>query len=225
MRKIQTKYTKFPINALAFIGDSLSLNFVWGTLAYEFYPAVLQEKLQNLDCNVLVRNFGISGQTSTQMKARKGCLTQFSKNKIVGIYAGTNDPSNGISAATTTQNIKDIALEQLQLGAKVIVCLEHYNNYSTGDTTATPSGSTLTLWNAQKQAYTDLVATYPNQIIFCDFYGYMRNLINTGVVTQGDASAWNVADGNIHLNANGEKTLAEALLKTIQDNGWINDLK
>lgn len=221
MSRTRTITTNYPYNALAFMGDSITMNFVWGTMAYQFYSAVLQSYLQGLGCNVVCRNFGVSGNTSTQMLNRFAAMYQVDIPKIAVIYGGINDPGNSISSATTTSNLQSMAQTMLNKGSKVIICLRHYNNFSVnGDTTATPSGATLTLWQAEQQAYTNLIGANAGNIATCDFYGYMRNLINTGAVTQGDWTAWNVADQNTHLNANGEKVLADALLATIQAQGW-----
>lgn len=227
MRKIQTTYTKFNTNSIACMGDSITLNFIWGTFAYQFYPAALQGLLQSQGCKVKCRNFGVSGNTTTQMQSRFNSMTQFDKPKIAIIYGGINDPGASISQATSTANIQSMAQTMLNNGAKVIICGRHYNNYSTGgDTTPTPQGTTLTVWQAEKQAYDNLVGSNAGKIAFCDFYAYMRNLINTGVVTQGDWTQWHVADQNTHLNANGESVLASALLATIQaQSGWIDLLK
>lgn len=223
MRKIQTTYKKFDVHSIDCMGDSITLNYIWGTMAYEYYPTVLQGLLKEQGCNVKCRNFGVSGNTTTQMLARFGAMTQYDTPKISAIYGGIND---GTAYSTITNNLKTMATNMITAGSKVIICLVHYNNYTSGgDTTPTPQGSKLDLWNAQKQAYTDLVALYPNDIAFCDFYAYMRNLIDTAVVTQGDWTAFHVADGNVHLNANGEKTLAQALLASIQAQNWDDLLK
>lgn len=227
MRKIQTSYTKFNTNSIACMGDSITLNFIWGTLAYQFYSAVLQGLLQSQGCKVKCHNFGVSGNTTTQMQSRINAMTQFDIPKIAIIYGGINDPSNSISQATSTSNIQSMAQTMLNKGSKVIICGKHYANYSTnGDTTETPQGSTLTVWQAENQAFQNLVGANAGNIAFCDFYAYMRNLIDTGKVTQGDWTQWHVADQNIHLNANGESVLANALLSTIQaQSGWIDLLK
>jgi lysophospholipase L1-like esterase len=161
------------------------------------------------------------------MLNRVNAMTQYDVPKIAIIYGGTNDPGNSISTATTTSNLQSMAQMMLNAGAKVIICLQHYDNFSAnGDTTATPSGSTGTTWNAQKQAYTNLVGANSGKIALCDFYGYMRNLIDTGKEVQGDWASWHVADQNVHLSAKGELYLAQALLQTIQaQNGWIDLLK
>jgi lysophospholipase L1-like esterase len=224
VRKIQTNYKKFNNNSIACMGDSITLNFIWGTQAYQYYSAVLQDSLQGLGCTVQCRNFGVSGTTTTNMLARFGAMTQYDIPKIAVIYGGINDPGNAISSATTTSNIQSMAQNMLSKGSKVIICGRHYNNYSIGgDSTSTPSG---TVWQAEKQAYDNLIGANAGKVAFCDFYVYMRNLINAGTVTQGDWEAWHVADQNVHLNANGEKTLADALLATIQtQSGWIDLLK
>lgn len=224
MRKIQSSYTKFKDKFIEFMGDSITQNYAYNIQIHHYFPTVLQDKLNALGCNMLSRNFGISGNTTTQMLARFSAMLQFGTPQIAVIYGGIND---GTAYETITNNLKTMATTMLNAGSKVIICLVHYNNYTAdGSATELPEGATLLLHNAQKQAYTDLSALYPGDIAYCDFYAYMRNLIDTGVVAQGDWSAWNVADKNVHLNANGQNVLADALLATIQaQTGWITLLK
>lgn len=90
MRKIQTNYEKFPTHFISCMGDSITQNYIWGPKPHEYYPAVLQELLKNEGCAVTCRNFGISGNTTTQMLARFSSMTQYEIPDIAVIFAVSN---------------------------------------------------------------------------------------------------------------------------------------
>lgn len=89
------------------IGDSITYNTTLYTKPYEFYPAWLQKFLnEDHGCHLKCRNFGTSGNTTTQMLDRVHTLLQFEIPEIAIIMGGVNDPGNAINQATTQSNIQ-----------------------------------------------------------------------------------------------------------------------
>jgi lysophospholipase L1-like esterase len=95
-----------------------------------------------------VFNGGISGETSTQIRSRMlAATTRF--NDSVIIWAGRNDPANGISSTTTKANI-----------AAMVAALGHtrYLILSIPNSSAEPSGSSA--YNAIVTLNSDLATIY-----------------------------------------------------------------
>lgn len=216
-----------PRKTLAAMGDSLTHNVTLGVRPDQFWPERLAVKLREEGVSVRARNFGKSGNTSTQMLARFGHMTRYDVPLIAGIWAGANDPGNSIAGATTQANIEQMARTLLDAGTQYIVIGNtQYLNYTTGgDTTTTQTSTYATLKGFQKAAADALKAAYPGRVAYCDTYEHMRQLIVSGVDTQGSAS-WHVAGTNQHLNAYGEQIVADAMRATIQAQpGWLDALK
>jgi lysophospholipase L1-like esterase len=100
---------------------------------------------------------------------------------------------------------------------RIVYGLMHYYNYSSGgDTHSTPLASNVTMRALQSAA-----AAAVTGAVTCNFWNWMDNLIQTGAAVQGSYS-WHVLDSNIHLNANGEMIIAQALYATIAaQTGWL----
>lgn len=106
-----------------------------------------------------------------------------------------------------------VASTAVTLGAAYVAVIgQGYRNYPTGGDTTGGTSTNANLIAAQSAAATATGAT------FIDLYAYQRARILAG--TDADlsagfvaASAWNVADGNIHHNAYGHAIVAEALLQ------------
>lgn len=227
-RKIQTTYTRYPTKTLASIGDSLTFNPTYAVRSTQYYTCRAAVGLNALGCVVRDRDFGVSGQTSTQMAARAAVLTRFGTPTLGVVWAGHNDVSNGINAATTTANIKSLAETLFAGGASyVVVCSTHYWNFSTPDPWPI-SGARQTLWNAQNQAYTDELALHPGLVAWVDLYGFMHGILGTtyrGVTYASGDYKWHVADNDVHLNAAGEQIVADAIVAAVQaQSGWVAGL-
>jgi lysophospholipase L1-like esterase len=217
---LKNKYT------LSVIGDSLSFNYILGVKPEQFWPTVLVANLRSLGALIKARNYGKSGNTTTQMVARIAAMTQHEVPDIGIIWGGVNDPGSSIVGATTQSNITSMVQTLLTAGcSKVIVLNTQYLNYSSsGDTTGTPYATYATLRPFQKAAVDSFASSNPGQVVLCDLYTYMRALIVAGTETQGSFS-WHVADSNQHLNVLGNNYVAAAVLATIQaQTGWVNSL-
>lgn len=104
------------------IGDSITHNYTTGVKSNEFWPHQVQELLAQDSIgvtNVLWRNLGISGNTSTQVLNRIHSVFQwreggtdvqptFNVPDLAVVMIGVNDPGNAISGATTQANIEAI---------------------------------------------------------------------------------------------------------------------
>jgi len=226
-RLIQPTYTPGPRHPLAAIGDSLTHNSTLGVLPHAFWPEVLSERLRGLGAGVIARNFGRSGNTSQDMIARFGHMTRYDVPKVGIIWAGANDPGNAIVGATTQANIQSMAETLFSAGTRfVIIGNTQYLNWSTGgDTVSAQSTTYATLKGFQQAAAAALATAHPGQAAYCDTYAAMRQKIVAGVETQG-SNSWHTSANNQHLNALGERYVAEAMLATIQAQpGWLDALK
>lgn len=223
IRRIQRTFDLVPRFSLAAIGDSLVHNASLGVLTHEFWPERLAVGLRDLDVAIRGRNFGHSGNTSTQAVVRIAQMTRYDVPTIGIIWAGANDPGNGIVGATTQANIQSMAETLFDAGSTyVVIGNTQYLNYSSGGDTTSAQGATYaTLKGFQAAAATALIALHPGQVAYCDTYAAMRALIVAGTETQGSFS-WHVADSNQHLNAHGNQIVADAMLATIQaQDGWL----
>ena len=226
-RKIQATYTQGRSVPIAAIGDSLTFNASFMTMPHQFHPEVLAGLLRDAGCPVYARNFGSSGNTTTQMRARLGTLLQRGAPRLVTVWGGVNDPGNSITGATTQANLEAMGAALLDAGVQyVIVGNTQYLNYTSGgDSIATPYAPYATLRPFQQAAATTLAGAYPGRVAYADIYGFMRQLIVAGTETAKSAS-WHVAGTDQHLNPLGERYVAEALSATIAaQDGWLDGLK
>jgi lysophospholipase L1-like esterase len=226
-RRIPQSYTKGRSVPIAAIGDSLTFNTSFVTMPHQFHPEVLAGLLRAEGCPVYARNFGQSGNTTTQMLARKTDLLRFETPKLVTLWGGVNDPGNSITGATTQANLETIGAYLLDNGVDyLLIGNTQYLNYTSGgDSLVTPYATYATLRPYQAAAYDTLVAAYPGQVAFCDIYDFMRQLIVDGTETAQSAS-WHVANTDQHLNPLGEAYVAAALLETIEaQSGWLTALQ
>lgn len=128
-------------------------------------------------------------------------------------------PAAGTAVKINTQtNLKKIGDYLVAQGcSRIVYGGQHYLNFSSGgDTHASPLAANVTLRGLQSAAAASVTGS-----VYCDFFAYMDNLIQTGQATQGSYS-WHVLDSNSHLNAAGELILAQALYATIAAQpGWL----
>jgi lysophospholipase L1-like esterase len=215
---------------LAAMGDSLTHNIALRVLPSSMWPERLAVGLRALGCPIKARNFGRSGNTSTQMIARMPVMTQHDVPILGIIMAGVNDPGSGINQATTQANIEAMVNTLMAAGTQyvVVVSTQYLNWASGGDTTGTAefSGSGYgAVRTAERDAAVAREAVYPDRVVYCSLFNYMKALIVSGAVTQGADTYWHTSVGNQHLNAVGEQIVADAVLATIQaQSGWITAL-
>jgi lysophospholipase L1-like esterase len=224
-RKALTAYTKARTHTVAAMGDSLTFNDVYyGVAPHLMWPEKLAVSLRGLSCNVQARNFGASGDTTTQMLARIAQLTFYDIPAIAVIWGGINDPGTAIAGATTQANISAMITALKAAGvARLVVCNTQYLNWSSGgDTIGTPYATYATLRPFQAAAVT---AAADSNVVLCDTYMSLRGLIVAGTETQG-SNSWHAVANNQHLNALGQTYIASALLATIQAQpGWLAALQ
>lgn len=227
-RKIQATYQRGLGKTLAAMGDSLSYNVTLGVRPDQFWPKRLADALRALGCGVRSRNFGRSGNTTTDMIARFGAMTAYDVPFLGAIWGGVNDPGNGISGATTQANIQQMAEALFAAGTPyVLIGNTQYLNYSTNvETVGVPYSTYATLRTSQKAAADALIPAYPGRVAYVDIYAAFRQEIVGGAVAQGDWAAWHVADLNQHLNPAGEQVVADAMVAAIQARpDWLDALR
>jgi lysophospholipase L1-like esterase len=99
------------------MGDSLNLSYAWMVKAHQYWPEVLAALLRGQGYSVKARNWGNSGDTTTNMIARMACLTRPQPPQFVfpapaetpalcTIWGGANDPGGSIATATTQANLQ-----------------------------------------------------------------------------------------------------------------------
>lgn len=122
-------------------------------------------------------------------------------------------PAAGVAVPIDTQkNLERIVAHVKARGvplSNIYIVGQHYLNFSaSGDTVGTPQTLANTTRTAQAAAATAAGVTYINT------YAYMSALIGAGY-TQGDFG-WHVADSDSHLNAAGQKILADCIEAAIR---------
>jgi len=105
-RRIQNTFPAGGRLTIAAMGDSHTHNITLGVRPDQFWPGRLAVRLRAGGADVMARNFGITGQTSTQMLSRMVEMTVYDVPALAVIFPGANDPGNGIAAATTTANVR-----------------------------------------------------------------------------------------------------------------------
>ncbi|HSF93098.1 MAG TPA: hypothetical protein VLA51_12965, partial [Paracoccaceae bacterium] len=107
----------------------------------------------------------------------------------------------------TTANIVGWLQEMQSAGvSRLAVVGSHYLNFvSGGDTPEAEQWLRSTTRQAQKAAAQAVGVSY------IDTYAYMRGLIVSGQVTQGDWAVWHQGATDTHLTAAGEQVLADAI--------------
>jgi lysophospholipase L1-like esterase len=219
-RRLQPAYTHANRHTIAVIGDSIVRNYSLGVWTSQFWPEQLALLLRAAGAYVKARNLGSSGNTTTQMLARIYALVENDVPDIAFIAGGVNDPGNAISSATTTANILAMITYLKNAGvSRIVVMSAHYLNFSSGgDTLEVPYSPYEAIRVAQQDAVT--AAADPN-VVFCDVYNYMRNLIVVGTEVQGSGS-WHVTPTNQHPNAHGGVVIASAARATVvAQPGWL----
>lgn len=226
-RPIITATAPGPRHTIANMGDSLSHNVTLLVRPDQFWPAVLAEGLRQDGYRVRSRNFAQSGLTTAGALNRLPLMTAYDVPKLAVIWIGVNDPGNDIAGATTQANIETMANTLLDSGTEfVVIGNTQYINWSSGgDTLTTPGATYATLRTFQQAAADALKAQHPGKVAYADIYGAMRQRIVDGTDTQGSAS-WHVSDGDQHLNAYGERIIAEIMRATIEaQDGWLDALR
>lgn len=103
-----------------FVGDSLTAGF--GLAPDESYVAVLERQLQAEGQSVLLRNGGVSGDTSAGVKRRLAWLLK-DPPEVMFLCIGANDGMRGQSIEALTQNLIDIVTSARQAGVQQILLM------------------------------------------------------------------------------------------------------
>ena len=99
---------------------------------------------------------------------------------------------------------------------KILVIGYHFINFASGGDTVAAEHPSRAAVRAKQRA-----AAESRSAPFCDSYAYMRGLIQSGEVTEGDDTAWHVDVGDTHLNAAGEAAVAAAVIARMTELGWM----
>jgi len=77
--------------AIVCIGDSQTFNTSLGLVLGDFYPFQLEVLINSNGGNVISRNLGVSGNTTSQMYSRVKDMFEYEIPTIAVVYGGTND--------------------------------------------------------------------------------------------------------------------------------------
>lgn len=183
------------VNWLNCIGDSITNTATSNNFDIGAYPYLVKQGIGGL-CKE--RNFGVAGNTTTQMLTRiNQILTPVPT--VVTIYGGINDYGS-IDDATTTNNLNAMIDAVRNAGCnRIILCNIH------------PIVSTADSNYDAKRTVIQSVATNKG-VTLCDFH--QVTLINPD----------DYADG-LHLTLSGRQKLATKLTSTINSLGWNSVLR
>jgi len=109
------------------LGDSLTEGL--GVNKDANYPAILERRLRELGhTNIKVVNSGLSGETSSGLKARLDWVLQL-KPQITILNTGANDAMRGLPLELTTQNINEI-VDRIQASGSIVILsgMQIYDN-------------------------------------------------------------------------------------------------
>lgn len=211
-------------HSISVMGDSLTHNHTLGVGWDKFWTKWLQDSLRALGCTVVVRNFGKSGNTTTQMIVRYACMTQFAVPNIGIIFGGVNDPGNAISQATTQANIETMIQNLLTAGtSKIIVVTPQFLNYTSGGDFTGVTPKTDTTCNYATVIAAVKSAALSKGVVACDLFNYLRDRIVAGTDAAQSAS-WHDAPTDQHFNGYGHDLVARVILATIQAQNWVSAL-
>lgn len=113
---------------------------------------------------------------------------------------------------------------------RVLICSRHYLNYDSGsggdnvggEAVEVPSGS---LWTAQRDAATDLLAAHEDAVLFVDIYSWFYDLLVANPTWVDDADLWQIASGNVHNSVEGNRQIALCIEAAIHaESGWKSAL-
>jgi lysophospholipase L1-like esterase len=178
------------------IGDSITNTSTSNNFDMGAYPYLVKQEIGGL-CKE--RNFGVAGNTTTQMLARiNQILTPVPT--VVTIYGGINDYGNGMSDATTTSNLNAMIDAVQNAGCNRIILCNIHTVTSTADSN----------YNGKRSVIQNVASN--RGIPICDFH--QVTLINPT----------DYADG-LHLTNSGVQKLASKLSDTISSLGWDSTLR
>jgi lysophospholipase L1-like esterase len=147
------------------------------------------------------RNFGVHGNTTTQMLARFAEMTKKAVPTVATIYGGINDVGQSVPDATTQSNLNSM-IDQLRTAGctRIILCNIH----------TMQNGASDTNYNAKRTVIQNVATS--KGVVFCDF--------KTVTLIAADYNA----DG-LHLSETGLQKLANRLKTTLDSQGWTDILK
>ena len=193
--KEETLSTKTEKNkegkVILFFGDSLTAGF--GLNEEESFPTLIQDRIDSLDMAYRVVNAGLSGETSSNGKARINWVLQNPVDIFI-LELGANDMLRGLDLSATKENLSEIlsTVQEKYPKAEIIVFgmqsppnmgPDYVNNFS--------------------QLFEDLAKTYDA--------GYLPFFLD-GVAGIPDL---NLPDGK-HPNAEGQKIVMENVWEVLK---------
>ncbi|MEH7070646.1 GDSL-type esterase/lipase family protein [Priestia megaterium] len=184
---------------ICFMGDSFTnsdnILFIPKTDAYPYQVQLL------VGGKCRARNFGVHGETTSQMLARFSSMTKRGIPTVASIYGATNDARQTIADTITQANLESMIDQSKAAGvSRIILCNIH--------TTTSPDDNTK---YASKRTLIKNIAANKN-VVFCDF--------STVSLVAADYQS----DG-YHLKASGLKKLADKFKSVLDAQGWTSVLK
>jgi acyl-CoA thioesterase-1 len=103
---------------VVFLGDSLTAGL--GLPVHQAFPALVQERLGELNIPIRILNAGISGDTTAGGRSRLSWLLQ-GKPDLVVLALGANDGLRGLPLEMSEQNLRAIMEQTLSSGADLLL--------------------------------------------------------------------------------------------------------
>ncbi len=100
-------------------GDSLSAGF--GIAVRDSWPALLGQRLKDQGSAFVVANASISGETTAGGRSRLAAALQQFKPGVVILALGANDGLRGLPVAAMKDNLRAMARQAKQSGARVLL--------------------------------------------------------------------------------------------------------
>ena len=150
------RVTPKPVRVYTFValGDSLT---AWPNTPW---PSRLDAEDANLR---LIKNVGIPGNTTAQMRARLGSDVYTYNPQVLFVLGGTNDLGYGISGSATIANLRAIIVGAKAHKITVILLLVPPDSYSSmASKVNSLNAAIINLANSQRVVYVDIHAPLTN---------------------------------------------------------------
>lgn len=161
-------------------------------------------------------NLGVSGDTTTDMRRRIVQVPSEVQPEIAVLFGGSNDPARGIDPTETEENVTFMVEWLRDRGVRRIVLI----GPGLRNSTQIADGMDVPLYEVQR-VLEDVAERYG--VIFVDLVGFLRGRLDRGEdpdfarTPYRQSRSWHVKDGDPHLNAYGQRLIAEAFLAATAD--------
>lgn len=159
-------------------------------------------------------NLGVSGDTTGDMRRRIEQTLSEGQPEVVVIFGGTNDALRGVNPEETERNVGFMTEWLHDHGVRNVVLIgPPLLNWQPAPEDWVPSADEV------RRVLSDVAERYG--ATFVDLTLFLRDRVERGQdpdfsrVPYEQSRSWHVEDGDVHLNAYGQRLVAEAFLATV----------